>query len=81
MSDLTSHTRDDLVELPSDCEPPHRDPHLATECPECRHGLRCSPALCNRRRELHARLHASVRMLDGDATVVDLASVRARRAK
>jgi hypothetical protein len=99
MSDLTSHSRDDLVELPCDtegnqlpvaragsegtpagCKPVPSDPHLATECPECRHGLRCSPALCNRRRELHARLAESVRMLNGASNVIELSHARSARA-
>jgi hypothetical protein len=84
MSDLTPHSRDDLVELPSDCEPPHGDPHLATDCPECENGRRCSPALCTRRQALHrgqlrARLEASVRLLQGDGRVVDLAAERVAR--
>jgi hypothetical protein len=79
-----------VPEMPADCPQPADlsvfDPHLLSHCPECGHGTLCSPALCSRRialrrEQLHARLAQSVRLLDGDATVVDLASVRARRAK
>lgn len=94
MSDLTSHTRDDLPEYPSDSPQPADlhltplaanvvrgagDPHLATDCPECGNGTRCSPALCNRRRELHARLAESVRVLDGASNVIDMAAARRSR--
>jgi hypothetical protein len=60
------------------------DPHLLSHCPECGHGSICSPALCTRRQALHrgqlrARLEASVRLLQGDGRVVDLAAERRRR--
>lgn len=63
MSDLSPHSRTDLVELPCDCEPTFDpalfDPHLRAACPECGHGMICSPALCSRnrpRRKLHVAL-------------------------
>jgi hypothetical protein len=92
MSDLTSHTRDDLVELPSDCEPPANiavfDPHLAEPCPECGHGAKCSPALCSRRRMMHLkqRLDASLRLISRpephtSGVLVELAEERAKRRR
>jgi hypothetical protein len=71
-------------QLPCDTEPPSDDPHLATDCPECGHGTICSPALCTRRQalqrgQLRARLEASVRLLQGDGRVVDLAEFRRGR--
>jgi hypothetical protein len=69
-------------QLPCDTEPaPTRDPHLATDCPECGNGRICSPALCNRRRELHARLAESLRMLDGTSNVVSMAEARRARRR
>jgi hypothetical protein len=84
MSDLTPHSRDDLVELPSDCEPP---PTLLRPSPAFAHADGClsnvSAPLCECKRlhrgQLRARLEASVRLLQGDGRVVDLAAERRKR--
>jgi hypothetical protein len=81
MSDLTSHTRDDLVELPCDTEPPS----VMQPSPAFRHADGClstvSAPLCEcKRPSLTARLHASVAMLDGASNVVDIAHARSARA-
>jgi hypothetical protein len=85
---MIDHRRDDLDFLPCDTEPSVAvfDEHLRTECPECENGRRCSPALCTRRQALHrgqlrARLEASVRLLQGDGRIVDLAAERVARRR
>ena len=34
------------------CNPAVFDEHLATKCPECGNGTKCSPALCGRRQRI-----------------------------
>jgi hypothetical protein len=85
MSDLTPHSRDDLVELPSDCEP---QPTLLRPSPAFAHAEGClsnvSAPLCDCKRlhrgQLRARLEASVRMESGEGNVVDMAAERRRRS-
>jgi hypothetical protein len=71
MIDLTSHTRDDIVELPSDCEMP-------------RHACGCTPYLCPvcrpRRSLLRAQLEVSLQRMH-TAEVISLAHARAERRR
>jgi hypothetical protein len=83
MSDLISHTRDDLVELPCDCEPA---PHPCT----CGSQYLCE--VCNPRRSLIAAVRdiSAVRdlplyvwddLLRPKAELISLAQERAIRAR
>jgi hypothetical protein len=71
MSDIMNHGRSDLVELPCDTEPAYVSPYLQ----------RPVRTLEQARRDLHARLLQSVRALDGDTRVVDMAQARAERRR
>jgi hypothetical protein len=72
MSDLTSHTRDDLVELPSDCEP---SSHVCTP----RYGPNGKRCWCQPRSLLTAQLEVSLIRLRS-AEVISLAHARAALA-
>ncbi len=67
---MIDNRRDDLVELPSDCEPQH----ICTP----RYGLKGDRCWCQPRSLVHVQLEQSLRQMDN---VVELADVRRRRAK
>jgi hypothetical protein len=82
MSDLTPHTRDDLMELPCDTEPKHAcgcTPYLCVVCNPRRkfwHAVRNISA----RRDLEPWVWDELRLRRQSATIINIAHARSARA-